>query len=104
MIAHTLDYSECSELPPCVDCLVRATCGRHLVQKGSTCDLYLIVEFAEQCPMVVNYFGKFEDGRIKHNHEKIAKIARIHGAKNGEYFVWFANEIGIYTLAENTFK
>lgn len=91
-----LDYTDCRDLPPCTICLVRPTCGRNLVKKGNTSDHYLIVEFAEKCPMVVEYFGHHEDGRIKHNHEKIAKIARLHGATNGEYFVWYANSIGIY--------
>lgn len=91
-----LDYTDCQELPPCTTCLVRATCGRNLIRKGNKTDHYLIVEFAEKCPMVIEYFGRHGDGRIIHNHEKIAKIARLHGATNGEYFVWFANELCIY--------
>lgn len=98
-----LDYSDCDELPPCTTCLVRAVCGNTLVRQGDTKDRYLIVEYAEKCPAIVTYFGHHYDGRIKHNHEKIAKIARLHGATNGEYFVWFANELSIYDSHHSVF-
>ena len=77
---------------PCETCLVRSTCRNKLVQKGSTGRPYLIIEYAEKCPYVLEYFGFHHDKRINHSHEKINKMCEIFRVSEGEhnYFVWMA--------------
>ena len=82
---------------PCEICLLRPICGNRLVQKSSmTKHPYLIVEYAEECPYILDYFGTNSRGIIDHDHAKIYKLCRLFGAHNENYFVWRANEIGVY--------
>jgi hypothetical protein len=84
---------------PCDECLVRPTCGNRLVRRGPqnrSIIKYLIVEYAEKCPYIQEYFGHHPDGRIIHCHKKINHMCKLFGATNGKYFVWSANSIGIY--------
>lgn len=84
---------------PCETCLVRIPCRTKLVKKGIYAHDYLIIEYAERCPLIVNYFGLDEfTKRPKHSHEKINKMCRIFRTTIGEvnYFVWQASTIGIY--------
>jgi hypothetical protein len=80
---------------PCEKCLVRATCNKHLIRKSIHNTKYLIVELAEKCPLIRDYFGQHQDGRTIHDYKKIYCMCRIHGATKETSFLWFENEIQI---------
>lgn len=89
---------------PCETCITRPTCGRKLIRVNErkffppntkVCK-YLVVEFAEQCPQIREYFGSRPNGNLEHRYEKIYAICKIFGATEGTAFVWFANELSIY--------
>jgi hypothetical protein len=77
---------------PCEKCLVRVTCGNTLIRILNT-RRYLVVEYAEKCPYIIEYFGFGRDGRIDHSYEKIFKLCEIFKATDGRYFIWFYNEL-----------
>jgi hypothetical protein len=85
---------------PCETCLVRVTCRNNVVRKGKSGNYYLIVEFVEKCPYVVEYFGRHpRNNTILHTHSKINKLCEIFnvvGEGKHFYFVWLASTIGIY--------
>jgi hypothetical protein len=74
---------------PCEICLVRAVCSNRLIDQYKD-GKYLIVERAEKCSQIIEYFGKFEDGRIKHSYEKIYKICKLFHATEDRFFLWRA--------------
>jgi hypothetical protein len=81
---------------PCEECLVRSICRQHLVKRSKfNRTEYLIVEYAEKCPFIIEYFGVNSRGIILHSHEKIHQICKIFVVPN-ECFVWQASSIGIY--------
>ena len=85
---------------PCETCLVRAICRSRVVRKNVaqfktvTKGECLVIEYLEKCPMIVEYFGSL-DGKINHRYDKIYKVCECMKVDNS-YFVWYANEIGIY--------
>jgi hypothetical protein len=82
---------------PCEICLVRSICGSRLIQKSKHTNFgYLILEYAEECPLILDYFGINSAGRIDHDFDKIYKLCKVFGAQDETYFLWRANEIGIY--------
>jgi hypothetical protein len=82
---------------PCELCIVRPICGTRLVQKPKWNKyFYLILEYAEECPYILDYFGRNLTGRVNHDYDLIYKLCELFGAHKGNYFVWQANELGIY--------
>jgi hypothetical protein len=79
---------------PCETCLVRPVCGNELVQKTKW-NKYpcLIVEYAEKCPYILDYFGVNSARNIDHDYIKIYKLCRLFGAYEGRYFVWKAHQL-----------
>ena len=77
---------------PCEKCLVRPVCSKKLIiERGP--DKLLIMERAEKCPYIQEYFGKHTNGTINHDFEKIHTICELFGATDGNSFLWFEWEI-----------
>ena len=85
---------------PCEKCLVRPACRSRVVRKNIaqfktvTKGECLIVEYLQECPMIADYFGKV-NGKFIHTYKKIDKVCKCMKVPDS-YFVWYANEIGIY--------
>jgi hypothetical protein len=79
---------------PCETCLVRPVCGNRLIQKTHPNQFpCLIVEYAEECPYILDYFGINSSGHIDHDYDKIYKLCRLFAAHKGFHFVWKANQL-----------
>jgi hypothetical protein len=84
---------------PCKICLVRSMCRRRVVRKGIESIEYLIVEYLEKCPYILEYFGIHPKTHIIfHCHKKINELCELFGTYEGEShnFVWIASNIGVY--------
>jgi hypothetical protein len=81
---------------PCEECLVRSPCRNHLVKKSKfNRSEYLIIEYAEKCPFIIEYFGVNSQGIILHSHETIGQLCKIFIVPDRQ-FVWRASSIGIH--------
>ena len=75
---------------PCEKCLVKPACRSRVVKKnkGNEC---LVVEYLEECPMIIDYFTGVNE-KIIHTYEKIYKVCECMNVPD-DYFIWHANEI-----------
>jgi len=83
---------------PCETCLVRAICRSRVVKRNKSkfkrlgpIGEYLVIEYLEECPMIVDYFSVVNE-KVIHTYKKIHKVCKCMNVLDS-YFVWHANEL-----------
>ena len=74
---------------PCEVCLVRATCGNKMCEKG-----HLIIAYARECPMADKYLDNVYKRKMESDYyTRIYKMCHIFGVKKN--FVWHASSVAL---------